>query len=177
VPEFRGPFGCATNDRTHANADFQKALQLDPSLRADMLKEIGNIDERHRQEDAARGTVRRMASYFVEKDAHTQEQCEKYICSWKQGECGGAGGLGAARGGSVICLPCTSMPCTILIPRSFSCMAGGVGGVILGIPGTPGGVTCGVMPGGVGIARTCCLARSSKSVTPVAGLAITGVAP
>jgi hypothetical protein len=39
----------------------------------------------------------------------------------------------------VICLPCTSMPCTILIPRSFSCMAGGVGGVILGIPGTPGG--------------------------------------
>jgi hypothetical protein len=52
-----------------------------------MLKEIGNIDERHRQEDAARGTVRRMASYFVEKNAQTQEQCEKYICYWKQGEC------------------------------------------------------------------------------------------
>ena len=57
------------NDRVHANADFQKALQLDPSLRANMLKEIGNIDERHRQEDAARGTVQRMASYFVEKNA------------------------------------------------------------------------------------------------------------
>jgi tetratricopeptide (TPR) repeat protein len=75
------------NDRVHANADFQKALQLDPSLRANMLKEIGNIDERHRQEDAARGTVQRMASYFVEKNAHTQEQCAKYICYWTQGEC------------------------------------------------------------------------------------------
>jgi len=32
------------NDQAvHANADFQKALQLDPSLRANMLKEIGNI--------------------------------------------------------------------------------------------------------------------------------------
>ena|ERR1017187_875394 len=75
------------NDRVHANADFQKALQLDPSLRANMLKEIGNIDERHRQEDAARGTVQRMASYFVEKNARTQEQCAKYICYWTQGEC------------------------------------------------------------------------------------------
>ena len=75
------------NDRVHANADFQKTLQLDPSLRANMLKEIGNIDERHRQEDAARGTVQRMASYFVEKNARTQEQCAKYICYWTQGEC------------------------------------------------------------------------------------------
>jgi hypothetical protein len=31
---------------THANADFQKALQQDPSLR---VKEIRNIAERHRQ--------------------------------------------------------------------------------------------------------------------------------
>jgi len=47
------------NDQTHANADFQKALQLDPSLQADMQKEIGNIQERHRQENNARGTVDR----------------------------------------------------------------------------------------------------------------------
>jgi len=142
-----------------------------------MLKEIGNIDERHRQEDAARGTVRRMASYFVEKDAHTQEQCEKYICCWKQEECGGAGGLGAARGGSVICLPCTSMPCTILIPRSFSCMAGGVGGVILGIPGTPGGCNLRRHAGRRGNRAHLLLGTIEQSVTPVAGLAITGVAP
>src|SRR5580698_8522272 len=37
------------NDEAHANADFQKALQLDPSLRADMQKEIANIQERHRR--------------------------------------------------------------------------------------------------------------------------------
>jgi len=67
------------SDQAHANSDFQKALQLDPSLRADMLKEIGNTDERHRQEDAARGTVRRLASYFVEKNARTQEQCEVHL--------------------------------------------------------------------------------------------------
>jgi len=138
-----------------------------------MLKEIGNIDERHRQEDAARGTVRRMASYFVEKDAHTQEQCEKYICSWKQESAVAPAAWARREGGSVILFALHLDALHILIPRSFSCMAGGVGGVILGIPGTPGGVTCGVMPGGVGIARTCCLARSSKSVTPVAGLAIT----
>ena len=45
------------NDLPHANADFQKALQLDPSLRADMQKEIANIQERHRQEDADRKSV------------------------------------------------------------------------------------------------------------------------
>jgi hypothetical protein len=28
-----------------------------------------------------------MASYFVEKNAQTEEQCKKYICYWKQGEC------------------------------------------------------------------------------------------
>jgi len=54
---------------------FSKALQLDPSLRADMQKEIGNIDERHRQEDAARGTVQKLASYFVEKNARTEGEC------------------------------------------------------------------------------------------------------
>jgi TPR repeat protein len=37
------------NDQAHADADFQKALQLDPSLRADMQKEIANIQERHRR--------------------------------------------------------------------------------------------------------------------------------
>ena len=75
------------NDRAHASADFQKALQLDPSLRADMQKEIGNIDERHRQEDAARGTVQKLASYFVEKNARNEGECAQYKCYWTQGEC------------------------------------------------------------------------------------------
>jgi tetratricopeptide (TPR) repeat protein len=75
------------NDQARANADFQKALQLDPSLRADMQKEIGNIQERHRQENNARGTVDRLASYFVEKSANTAEACSRYKCFWTNGEC------------------------------------------------------------------------------------------
>ena len=71
----------------HARPDFQKALQLDPSLRADMQKEVGNIDNRHREEAAARGTVDRMASYFVERNARNEQQCAKYVCYWTQGEC------------------------------------------------------------------------------------------
>lgn len=74
-------------DVAHARPDFQKALQLDPSLRADMQKEIGNIDERHRQENAARGTLDRMSSYYVEKSARNEQECAKYVCSWTQGEC------------------------------------------------------------------------------------------
>jgi tetratricopeptide (TPR) repeat protein len=75
------------NDQAHANADFQKALQLDPSLRADIQKEVGNIQERHRQEDNARGMVDRLASYYVEKNASNYEQCSKYKCFWTNGEC------------------------------------------------------------------------------------------
>jgi tetratricopeptide (TPR) repeat protein len=75
------------NDQAHANADFQKALQLDPSLRADIQKEIGNIQERHRQADAARGVVRKLSSYFVEKSATNYEACQRYKCFWTNGEC------------------------------------------------------------------------------------------
>lgn len=69
---------------------------------------------------------------------------------------GADGGFGGVSGGSVYCLPCTSMPCTILMPRSLTATAGVVGGVgAPGIPGTAGGFTCGgVTPGGAGNART-----------------------
>jgi Flp pilus assembly protein TadD len=70
------------NDQAHANADFQKALQLDPSLRADMRKEIANIDKRHQQEDAARGTMAQMARYFVLKSARNQEECAAGKGTW-----------------------------------------------------------------------------------------------
>jgi tetratricopeptide (TPR) repeat protein len=75
------------DDQAHASADFQKALQLDPSLRADMQKEIHNIDVRHGEEGAAKDTLRRMGSYYVEKTATTQEQCFKYVCYWANKEC------------------------------------------------------------------------------------------
>jgi tetratricopeptide (TPR) repeat protein len=70
------------NDVPHANADFQKALQLDPSLRANMQKEIANIKERHRQEDAARGTVSQMARYYVLKTARNESECAEGKGSW-----------------------------------------------------------------------------------------------
>ena len=75
------------DDQTHANADFQKALQLDPSLKVDIEKEIGNIQERHRLENAARGTLERLASYFVERSATTFEACSRNRCYWTNGEC------------------------------------------------------------------------------------------
>ena len=70
------------NDVPHANADFQKALQLDPSLRADMQKEIANIQERHRQEDAARGTVSQMSRYYVLKTARNERECAEGKGAW-----------------------------------------------------------------------------------------------
>jgi len=75
------------NDQPHANADFQKALQLDPSLRANMQKELANIRERHRQEDAARGTMAQMSRYFVLKTARNQSECAEGKGAWVNGEC------------------------------------------------------------------------------------------
>lgn len=46
------------NDQAQANADFQKTLQLDPTLRADLEKEARGIQGRKRQEAGARGTVK-----------------------------------------------------------------------------------------------------------------------
>ena len=70
------------NDVAHANADFQKALQLDPSLRKDMQTEIANIRERHRQEDAARGTVSQMSRYYVLKTARNESECAEGKGAW-----------------------------------------------------------------------------------------------
>jgi tetratricopeptide (TPR) repeat protein len=75
------------NDQAHANADFKKALQLDPSLRADLQKEVGNIQKRHQQEAAARGTVAQMARYFVLKSARNQSECAEGKGYWTNGEC------------------------------------------------------------------------------------------
>jgi hypothetical protein len=45
------------NDGAHADADFQMALKLDPSLQADLLKGAAGIRDRKRQEAAARSTM------------------------------------------------------------------------------------------------------------------------
>lgn len=75
------------NDQANANADFQKALQLDPTLRADIQTEIKNIQERHGQANAARGTLEQISRYYVDKTATNERQCARARCYWTSGEC------------------------------------------------------------------------------------------
>jgi tetratricopeptide (TPR) repeat protein len=75
------------DDQVHANADFSTALQLDPSLRPSLEKEVGNIRERKAQEAAARGTLNQMSRYTVEPLARNKEQCDQYRGYWTSGEC------------------------------------------------------------------------------------------
>lgn len=75
------------NDRAAANADFQKALQLDSTLRPDIQKEIGNIEERHRQANAARGTIDQLASFYVDRGSTTEKACMRSRCYWTENQC------------------------------------------------------------------------------------------
>jgi len=62
-------------------------VQLDPSLRQSIITEIGNINERKRQEAAARGTISQMGRYFVERTARNEEECAQAHGAWINGEC------------------------------------------------------------------------------------------
>jgi tetratricopeptide (TPR) repeat protein len=75
------------DDNAHANADFQKALQLDPSLRSDMQKEIGLMQNRRAQISAAKGTLNQMGRYYVERSANNFDECSKFRGYWTGGEC------------------------------------------------------------------------------------------
>jgi tetratricopeptide (TPR) repeat protein len=74
-------------DQAHANVDFQKALQLDPSLSADIKKEVANIDDRRRQVGGARSTIKQMSRYYVERSARNEVECAKARCYWTNNEC------------------------------------------------------------------------------------------
>jgi tetratricopeptide (TPR) repeat protein len=50
------------NDGAHADADFQMALKLDPSLRDNLLREAVGIRDRKRQEAATRAMAGQMQS-------------------------------------------------------------------------------------------------------------------
>jgi tetratricopeptide (TPR) repeat protein len=75
------------NDQQDANADFQAALRLEPSVRPSLEKEVADIQNRKNQEAAARGTLQQMSRYYVEKSAHTIEDCERARGAWMGGEC------------------------------------------------------------------------------------------
>jgi tetratricopeptide (TPR) repeat protein len=75
------------DDQAHANADFDRTVQLDPSLKPSIISEIKSIEERKRQEAAAKGTLNQMGRYFVERTARNEEECAQAHGFWTQGEC------------------------------------------------------------------------------------------
>jgi Flp pilus assembly protein TadD len=74
-------------DDAHANVDFQKTLQLDPSLRPELEKEASSIREKLKQIAGAQQTLRAMGSYTVDPTARTAGQCAAKKGFWTNGEC------------------------------------------------------------------------------------------
>ena len=75
------------NDAAHSAADAQRALQIDPRLRADLENESNAIRERLRQSACAQQTVQRMGAYTVNRNARTSQQCAGVKGYWTAGEC------------------------------------------------------------------------------------------
>jgi len=75
------------NDEAHAAEDANRALQLDPRLRADLENESNGIRERNRQSACAQNTIQRMGAYVVNHNARTAQQCAAAKGFWTAGEC------------------------------------------------------------------------------------------
>ncbi len=75
------------HDETHAASDAQRALQLDPGLRADLENESNGIRQNSNQFACAQQTVQRMGAYTVNRNARTQQQCTAVKGYWTSGEC------------------------------------------------------------------------------------------
>ena len=74
-------------DQAHFQADAQRALQLDPSLRSDLMTEANGIRERKQQGLCAQQMVQRMGAYVVNHNARTAQQCSAARGYWTNGEC------------------------------------------------------------------------------------------
>ena len=61
---------------------YSLSFYLRDSFPTSQQTEIANIKERHRQEDAARGTVSQMARYYVLKTARNESECADGKGSW-----------------------------------------------------------------------------------------------
>jgi len=75
------------NDEAHFEADSQKALELDPSLQSEMNKMVAGIRENRRQGQAAQDILKRMARYYVDPWARTEDACRAAKGFWTQGQC------------------------------------------------------------------------------------------
>jgi tetratricopeptide (TPR) repeat protein len=74
-------------DETHAQADLSKALQLDPSLRPQLEREVSEIRARLGQVAGARQELQAMGSYTVDPTARTSDQCAAKHGYWTNGQC------------------------------------------------------------------------------------------
>lgn len=86
------------NDRARANADYQKALALDPSLRAVLYDQANGMDRKRGQLAAGAADVERMGRYYVDQSIHNENDCRnKAIGLWVNGECRISAALNPAR--------------------------------------------------------------------------------
>ena len=75
------------NQNASMRADYDMALRLDPALRGDLVKESEAIANKRAQLAGVPAMLDRMARYYVESGAHTQNQCMQYKGYWTNGEC------------------------------------------------------------------------------------------
>jgi tetratricopeptide (TPR) repeat protein len=75
------------DDEAHADADFQKTLQLDPSLSGDLTQQANAIRQKRAQKGCVQGMIQRMGSYVVDNNARTANQCAAHKGYWTGSEC------------------------------------------------------------------------------------------
>jgi tetratricopeptide (TPR) repeat protein len=71
-------------DEQHANADFQKALQLDPTLKPAIDQEVAAIRNQKAQEPGARAEVQMMGDYWVATNVHDPYTCKGLKGVWME---------------------------------------------------------------------------------------------
>jgi tetratricopeptide (TPR) repeat protein len=75
------------DDEAHANTDFQKALQIDPSLRDQLARVADGIRQKRSQKNCVKGMMARMGSYVVNRNARNYNQCTAARGFWTGSEC------------------------------------------------------------------------------------------
>jgi tetratricopeptide (TPR) repeat protein len=75
------------DDSAHAQADFNAALQIDPSLRNELENEARAIAAKRAQKPAVEAMMRRLGSYVVNSTARTAQQCAAIKGYWTNNEC------------------------------------------------------------------------------------------
>ncbi len=74
-------------DEARANADFQRTLQLDPSLQPELVREANGVRQARAQRGCAQATLARMGAYRVIRTARTPAQCAAARGVWINSEC------------------------------------------------------------------------------------------